>query len=68
VHPFCFQWFANGVAKYKSFVVISDDLKHIASGFHGMRSYVIEKIKRDLDMPEIEKIYYISDGNVNFIL
>ena len=63
VHPFVVEGMSQGKMFQKSYVVLSDDLNHNSSSFHVFRSKVIASIKRDF--PGCNKIYYVSDGNVN---
>lgn len=62
IHPFVAHFWSREEAKvvYKTYFVISDDMKHDAATFHAFRGAIMKQLK--LNHPRMQKIIYISDG------
>jgi hypothetical protein len=61
LHPFVIYYKAEGALHSKSISIISDCLKHSVSAVHCfIKSLLFNVLKPD--MPNIEKVYYFSDG------
>lgn len=62
MHPFgvYYKTSDDKELKFKSFCIISDDLKHSAATVNIFQEYIIKKIKEEFDW--IENVIYYSDG------
>lgn len=63
IHPFYMEYYCHDEQKLKNktYVGISDHLKHDTVCFYSFQTYFIEMLRRDL--PHVNKIIYMSDGS-----
>lgn len=63
VHPFVVHFYdEEGIFRYKSYCVISDERKHDTNTFEAFKIKFLEEFKKDFKHLNIKHIHYVSDG------